>query len=189
MRITTTTAAWVIGELSHPVRTLSEPVDDYYDGCTEDDDYDYNKEEEEIAMNTNNLYNDTNKTNFLLERLQSEFYHKRDKLYNQFNVGKKTGPQSASQLIDAIKKGEFKFTKEYTRYKEDNEGKEPEFGSILGWIDWTGSFPNQPDRDGYAKAVDAMEDYHRDCRDKIAVLSPENALAVLEDFKSWKYEN
>lgn len=125
---------------------------------------------------------------YLIGRLESASYPKREKLTDLFNLYVNNAPKSYKELIDAIKNDKFKLDAKRTaridQRLEDLDDDEPYYGGIDAYdgILWDGP---QPDTKGYGAATVEMQKQYTASKDAIMTGDAAAGLAALQAFEAW----
>lgn len=133
----------------------------------------YYREESEFTANTDlNLAR-----SYLVDRLQQISNEKTSELRKTFRIDAPEAPKTLTEALERIAAG--KFTKPA---KEEDEAAAKTWD--YRWyrqLDWR---TEPADKDGYAKATDALTEARREARDIIKVLPEKDGLEALNAFKA-----
>ena len=130
---------------------------------------------------------------YLLDRARKVLRQLDNNLFTMFGRFKKDRPETAQQLIDAIKNGKYTLDEKKLKYLEAQSDlyeyddiDECGYGPFYG-INFT-DFPGF-DRDGHSKAEKELEAAFTALKDIIAIKSGDDALTALQAFEKWEPSN
>lgn len=115
------------------------------------------------------------KTAYLLDRLESISYSKRQSLKKQFGLCDDNVPTTFTELLARIQAGKF------TIKDEDKDKAAYYYG--MGYIRWRDPAVKE-DHEGFKKAVDAMNAAYNIASDDIRIQTPEEGLKTLRAFEA-----
>lgn len=130
---------------------------------------------------------------YLLDRARKVLRQLDNNLFTMFGRFKKDRPETAQQLIDAIKNGKYTLDEKKLKYLEAQSDlyeyddiDECGYGPFYG-IDFT-DYPGF-DSDGHSKAEKELEAAFTALKDIIAIKSGDDALTALQAFEKWEPSN
>lgn len=139
-------------------------------------------EEKETAMSL-----EQNQIDYLSRRVDEVYRDLRSPLTEKFNLYKDNAPRTYKELIDAIKNDKFKLNEKRIKLfdtEDDDGGLFFPFGPFDGII-WDGP---QPDKKGFAAALDSLHKARIRALDIIKTSPAADGLKALQEFDKWTPE-
>lgn len=111
---------------------------------------------------------------------------KSDELREIFNLDADNEPKTSRELLAAIKDGKFKLDERIADLQDKGNHYDPVSDIYImnpfGAIKFDGP---TPDKDGYTKARETVQNMIKDAKDTIIVKSPEDGLAAIKALEAW----
>jgi hypothetical protein len=123
---------------------------------------------------------------YLLTRLAKADYPKEQALSKLFNLNAYNIPKTYQQMIDIIKAGTYtidsKIAANLAASEANDDGDDGWYWGAMYGIVWPGP---QPDKKGYAAAIEQKRTQYTAAKDTIMVGSAVEGLAALQAFEAW----